>query len=78
NGVVKGMNFDEKKSRSTLHVQAVPPSPTMRNRLLTYVYNLFGERELAGVLKKADAVARGPKAEGIMLRATPPNRTDAP
>jgi c-di-GMP-binding flagellar brake protein YcgR len=45
-GVVKGVNFDQKKNRSLLHVQAVPPSDTVRNRLLVYVYNLFGEREV--------------------------------
>lgn len=45
-GVVKGVNFDEKRKRSTLHLQAVPLSPVLRNRVLTYVYNLFGEREI--------------------------------
>ena len=45
-GVVKGVNFDEKRKRSTLHLQAVPLSPVLRNRVLTYVYNLFGEREV--------------------------------
>jgi c-di-GMP-binding flagellar brake protein YcgR len=76
-GVVKGMNFDEKKARSTLHVQAVPPSAAMRNRLLTYVYNLFGEREATVTPRKADATAHEPKGEGIMLKATPPNHTEA-
>jgi len=69
NGVVKGVNFDEKKSRSILHVQAVPPSVATRNRLLTYVYNLFGERETV-VAKKPDP--RESKPEGIVLKATPP------
>ena len=73
NGVVKGVNFDEKKGRSTLHVQAVPPSPSMRNRLLTYVYNLFGERETLNAVRKADAVNKESRPEGIMLKATPAN-----
>ena len=71
NGVVKGVNFDEKKTRSTLHVQAIPLSAAMRNRLLTYVYNLFGERETINVPRKADAVSRESKPEGIMLKGTP-------
>ena len=73
NGVVKGINYDEKKSRSVLHVQAVPPSASMRNRLLTYVYNLFGERETVGPSRRADAAGHAAKPEGIMLKATPPN-----
>jgi c-di-GMP-binding flagellar brake protein YcgR len=44
-GVVKGVTFDQKKNRSLLHLQAVPPSDAVRNLLLVYVYNLFGERE---------------------------------
>ncbi len=78
NGVVKGINFDEKKGRSVLHVQAVPPSPSMRNRLLTYVYNLFGERAVAGPPRKADAGNRDGKPEGIMIKATPPNPNQSP
>ncbi len=72
-GVVKGINYDEKKSRSLLHVQAVPLGPAMKNRLLTYVFNLFGERDTAGPPKKADAAAaRESRPEGIMIKATPP------
>jgi c-di-GMP-binding flagellar brake protein YcgR len=44
-GVVKGLNYDQKKNRSLLHVQASQPSTTMANRILIYVFNLFGERE---------------------------------
>jgi hypothetical protein len=73
NGVVKGINYDEKKSRSVLHVQAVPPGASTRNRLLTYVYNLFGERETVGPSRRADAAGHAAKPEGIMLKATPPN-----
>ncbi|MCD6122259.1 MAG: PilZ domain-containing protein [Spirochaetales bacterium] len=47
-GVVKGVNFDEKRNRSTLHLQAVPLSPRLRNKVLAYVYNLFGERDIVG------------------------------
>jgi len=77
NGVVKGINFDEKKSRSLLHVQALPPSPSMRNRLLTYVYNLFGERPVAGPPRK-DGGGSNAKPEGIMLKAAQQNPNQSP
>ena len=40
-GVVKGVTFKEKARMSILHLQAVKPSPAMRNRILTYVYGIF-------------------------------------
>jgi hypothetical protein len=67
-GVVKGITFDEKKNRSLLHVQAGSTSTPVRNRVLTYVYNLFGERETVVGGKKPDAP---PRPEGIVLKATP-------
>ena len=47
-GVVKGLNYDQKKNRSLLHVQASQPGTATSNRILTYVFNLFGEREATG------------------------------
>ena len=44
-GIVKGVNFDEKKNRSLLHLQALPISLTTKNRILSYVYDIFGERD---------------------------------
>lgn len=44
-GVVKGVTFNQKKNQSVLHIQAVPLSPRQRNRILSYVYNIFQERE---------------------------------
>jgi c-di-GMP-binding flagellar brake protein YcgR len=44
-GLVKGVNYDQKKNVSLLHVQAVPLSTKTRNHILTYVYNIFGEQE---------------------------------
>ena len=44
-GVVRNINFDQKKNRSILHLQAQPLSTLMQNRVLEYVYNIFGERE---------------------------------
>jgi hypothetical protein len=69
-GVVKGLNYDLKKNRSLLHMQATLPSVTMRNRILTFVYNLFGERETIVAARKADAPQK--QGDGIMLKAAPP------
>ncbi|MBN1834573.1 MAG: PilZ domain-containing protein [Spirochaetales bacterium] len=44
-GLVKGVNYDQQKNVSLLHVQAVPLSARTRNHILTYVYNVFGEQE---------------------------------
>jgi c-di-GMP-binding flagellar brake protein YcgR len=72
-GVVKGLNFDQKKNRSLLHMQAAVPSVTMRNKILTYVYNLFGERATIVPGKKPEPAAQGrPAPDGIMLKAGPP------
>lgn len=61
-GVVKGLNYDQKKNRSLLHVQASQPSTATSNRILTYVFNLFGERE---------AVAAGRQPEARPVTAAP-------
>ncbi|MBN1411209.1 MAG: PilZ domain-containing protein [Spirochaetales bacterium] len=45
NGIVKGVNYDEAKNRSILHIQAITPTPFMRNLILTYVYNIFAEQD---------------------------------
>jgi c-di-GMP-binding flagellar brake protein YcgR len=44
-GTVRGVSFNPKKNQSTLHIQAVPLSPRQRNVVLSFVYNLFNERE---------------------------------
>jgi len=44
-GVIKGTTYDQKKNRSILHMQAQPLTMPMQNRVLTYVYNIFSERE---------------------------------
>jgi len=44
-GIVKGITFDQKKNRSVLHIQAIPPSNRSKNEILSYVYNIFGERK---------------------------------
>lgn len=44
-GMIKGITFDQTKNRSLLHIQAVPPSLKMRNKILSYVYNIFEERK---------------------------------
>jgi c-di-GMP-binding flagellar brake protein YcgR len=45
-GVVKGVSYDQKKNRSVLHIQALPPSDRNKNTIRSYVYNIFGERSL--------------------------------
>src|SRR5260221_6260086 len=59
-GVVKGANFDPKKNRSLLHIQASTPSVAVRNRILIYVFNLFGERETVVANRKPAPPAAGP------------------
>jgi c-di-GMP-binding flagellar brake protein YcgR len=44
-GTVKGINYNERRNQSMLHIQAQPPSLPVKNRILTYVYNLFGEQD---------------------------------
>lgn len=46
NGTVRGINYNAKTNQSVLHIQAAPLSPVQRNRVLIYVYNLFGERDM--------------------------------
>jgi hypothetical protein len=45
-GVVKGINFNQNKKQSILHIQATQPSFQMKNNILSYVYNLFGEQNV--------------------------------
>jgi c-di-GMP-binding flagellar brake protein YcgR len=43
-GVVKGVNHNQNKNQSILHVQSKPLSSSSKNRILMFVYDLFGER----------------------------------
>jgi c-di-GMP-binding flagellar brake protein YcgR len=43
-GLVKGVNYDNKKNVSLLHVQGIPPSIRTRNAISTFVYNIFGDQ----------------------------------
>ena len=52
NGVVKGVNFDSRKNRSILHLQALPLSSHMKNLILIYVYNIFGDRDDEPVISR--------------------------
>ena len=45
-GIVKGITFNQKSNQSTLHIQALRVPITIRNRILMYVYNIFGEWEI--------------------------------
>ena len=43
-GIVKGIEFKQNKNQSVLHIQAVNVPTRIKNQILSYVYNLFGER----------------------------------
>lgn len=47
-GEVKGVEFSGDRKQSLMHVQAMPPSPRMRNLLLAYVFNLLEQEEAGG------------------------------
>lgn len=46
-GVIKSVNFKQKNRASILHLEAQPPSVSMRVRILTYVYGLFSDGSTA-------------------------------
>ena len=46
-GVVRGISYSQKKNQSILHIQAVPLTNRQRNQVLSFVYNIFQEREAA-------------------------------
>ncbi len=49
-GTVRGVTYKEKNNVSILHIQAVPPSPGMKNTILTFVYGIFGEHEQSSTI----------------------------
>jgi hypothetical protein len=51
-GLTKGVNYDQKKNVSLLHVQAVPLSIKTRNAISTYVYDIFGDQKTEEVQSK--------------------------
>ena len=57
-GVVKGVSFQKNKNTSIIHIQSVPLSERTKNRILAYVYNLFGEQNPDNV-KNSSAVLEG-------------------
>jgi hypothetical protein len=42
-GTVRSVDFDAETNRSVLHVEAVTPSPRMRNAIRSFVYNIHGK-----------------------------------
>jgi hypothetical protein len=42
-GTVRDVTYRRRADVSILHVEAVQPSPIMRNRILSYVYGIFEE-----------------------------------
>ncbi len=54
-GVIKGVNFRQNKNVSVLHIEAVPPGPQMKNKILTYVYGIFAESKRRSLLNRTAA-----------------------
>jgi c-di-GMP-binding flagellar brake protein YcgR len=76
-GVVKGVNFDVKRGQSVLHLQAMIPSQNMKNQILSYVYNIFGERAEVGKTKRPAARPAAPSPQtppAVGVQATPPGK----
>jgi len=44
-GTVRSVDYDSSANRSVLHVEAVTPSPRMRNAIRSYVYNIRQDEE---------------------------------
>jgi c-di-GMP-binding flagellar brake protein YcgR len=55
-GTVRSVDYDAAANRSVLHVEAVTPSPRMRNAIRSYVYNI---REDEGPARAAAGAAAG-------------------
>lgn len=51
-GIVKGVNYNENKNQSILHIQSKQLSAPTKNRILMFVYNLFNERGVPGGKKR--------------------------
>jgi hypothetical protein len=45
-GTVRSVDFDAEANRSVLHVQAITPSPRMRNAIRSFVYNIRGDDDV--------------------------------
>jgi c-di-GMP-binding flagellar brake protein YcgR len=45
-GTVRSVDFDADANRSILHVEAVTPSPRMRNAIRSFVYNIGGDDDV--------------------------------
>jgi hypothetical protein len=43
-GIVRGVNFNQNKNQSVLHLKAMPLSFNMKNRVLGFVYGLFPDK----------------------------------
>jgi len=43
-GVVRGVNFNQNKNQSVLHIKSIPLSFNMKNKVLGFVYGLFPDK----------------------------------
>ncbi len=56
-GTIRGVTYKQSKNLSVLHIQAVDPTPTMKNRILTFVYGVFKESERSRPTRTVSAPA---------------------
>ena len=53
-GIIKGVTFKQSKNVSVLHIQAQPPSPSMKNTILMYVYGIFKDSDKRTAVRTVD------------------------
>lgn len=57
NGTIRGVTHKPNKNMSILHIQAVAPSPQMKNKILTYVYGIFSSTDKQGNMASVSSAA---------------------
>ncbi|HUX13393.1 MAG TPA: flagellar brake protein [Spirochaetia bacterium] len=62
-GTVRGVTYKEKNNVSILHIQAARPSAAMKNRILTYVYGIFGEHDRSSSIPASATPAAEPRTD---------------
>ncbi len=58
-GIVRNVDYDVEKNRSTLHVEAVQPSPRTRNAIRSYVYRIRAENGSSALASQSGGAEGG-------------------